>query len=220
MDEAAHEHGYLPLHRSEALTDGIFAVAMTLLVIELKLPDVDRLQSSRELAGALGALLPQAIAWLISFFVLALFWTAHHRVFSHVRRADTTLVWLNLIQLAFVSLMPFSCALIGEKGVLLAQVVYSSNMAMLAVTGLLIARHVLRHPELGSAPMPLAIYLGARLRIGVLIAISVVAVFLAWLVPWPGAGNMAFMLMAVITPISRRMEQRQLRASAPAGAGG
>jgi uncharacterized membrane protein len=214
MAEVGNEPGYLPLHRSEALTDGIYAVAMTLLVIDLKVADVGQLHDSRELAEALGALLPKATAWLISFFVLAFFWAGHHRVFSHVRRADSKLVWLNLIQLAFVSLMPFSCAVIGEKGLLLAQVVYSVNMAMLGLTALLILRHVHRHPALGPSPMPIANYHGARLRIGVLIAVSVVAVVLAWLVPWPGIGNTAFMLMAVITPISRRMEQRELRASA------
>jgi uncharacterized membrane protein len=215
-EPAAHERGYLPLHRSEALSDGIYAVAMTLLVIELKLPEAGHMGSSAEMADALLALAPKAEAWLISFFVLALFWTAHHRVFAYVRRADAKLVWLNLLQLAFVSLMPFSSALIGEKGVLLAQAVYSFNMAMLGVTGLLITRHVHRRPELGATPMPLANYRGSRLRIVGLIAISVVAVAIAWVVPWPGAGNMAFMLMAVITPISRRMEQRELAAGAGA----
>jgi uncharacterized membrane protein len=220
MDEsAAHERGYLPLHRSEALSDGIYAVAMTLLVIELKVPDAAHLRTSEELAEALLALGPKVEAWLISFFVLALFWTAHHRIFSHVRRADAKLVWLNLFQLAFVSLMPFSCALIGEKGVLLSQAVYSFNMAMLGVTALWITRHVHRHPELAPTPMPLATYRGSRLRIVGLIVISVVAVAIAAVVPWPGAGNMAFMLMAVLTPISRRMEQRALaREAGPAAA--
>lgn len=217
-DPSAHERGYLPLHRSEALTDGIYAVAMTLLVIELKVPEA-ALHTAAQMADALIALQAKAFAWLISFFVLAIFWTAHHRVFSHVRRADSKLVWLNLVQLAFVSLMPFSCALIGEKGVLLAQVVYSVNMTMLGITGLWIVRYVHRHPELGSEPMPLATYKGARLRIGGLILISVVAVALAAFVPWTGAGNMAFMLMAVISPISRRMEQREIgRETAAAGA--
>jgi uncharacterized membrane protein len=216
-DPSAHERGYLPLHRSEALTDGIYAVAMTLLVIELKVPEAAHLQSSAQMADALLELLPKAFAWLISFFVLAIFWTAHHRVFSHVRRADSKLVWLNLVQLAFVSLMPFSSALIGEKGVLLSQFIYSLNMTMLAITGLWIVRYVYRHHELGPEPMPRANYEGARLRIAGLILISVVAVALAAFVPLPGVGNMAFMLMAVISPISRRMEQRAIEREAGAG---
>lgn len=211
MSEADHDPNYFPIHRSEALTDGIFAVAMTLLVIELKLPDVHAIQSSDNLIDALAGLLPKAIAWLISFFVLAFFWAGHHRAFGYVRKADAKLVWLNLAQLAAVSLMPFSCALIGEKGGLLpAQVVYSSNMALLAVLALLISRHIQRHPALTPTPMPLARYKGARMRIVGLIVISVVAVVIAWLVPWPGGGNMAFMLMAVINPVSRALERREL----------
>ena len=80
MSDARHESGYLPINRSEALTDGIFAVAMTLLVIELKLPQHGLVHSAADLLAALFALLPKAIAWVLSFFVLALFWIGHHRV--------------------------------------------------------------------------------------------------------------------------------------------
>ena len=159
MSGAGHDEGFLPLHRSEALTDGIFAVAMTLLVIELKLPDNGALRSADELAGALGALIPKAISWALSFFVLALFWIGHHRAFAHVRSTDGRLVVLNLLQLACVSLMPFSSALSGEYGrALLSQVVFSINMALLGVTALLVLRYIHAHPELGPKPMSTAKY--------------------------------------------------------------
>jgi len=207
--DAAHEPGFLPLHRSEALTDGIFAVAMTLLVIELKLPDHGSVHSTDELANALAALVPKAISWALSFFVLALFWIGHHRVFAWVRRTDSQLVTLNLLQLAAVSLMPFSSALSGEwGGSMLSQVVFSTNMALLGVVAMLILRYVHTHPALGPMRMPEGHYLGARLRIGSVIAISVLAGVLAPLLPYPAMGNMAFMLMAVTSPISRRIERR------------
>lgn len=66
-------------HRLEALTDGIFAVAMTLLVIELKIPEMAHPRTEAQFLGALGHLIPKFIAWLISFFVLAIFWVSHHR---------------------------------------------------------------------------------------------------------------------------------------------
>lgn len=217
MSDTDHEPGYLPLQRSEALTDGIFAVAMTLLVIELKLPEHGAVHSAAELHAALIELLPKAMAWALSFFVLALFWVGHHRVFAHLRRADATLVRLNLLQLAAVSLMPFASALSGEFGALVAsQAIYSLNMAALGVTALLVLRHVHRHPELGHAPMARAHYLGARIRIGGLILISVVALAIAWIVPIPAMGNMAFMLMAVISPWSRRIERREAALAMPA----
>jgi len=218
MEEPAHDRGgLLPLHRSEALTDGIFAVAMTLLVIELKLPDHGSIHSADQLVDALAGLLPKAISWALSFFILALFWIGHHRVFATVRRADSRLVALNLLQLAVASLMPFSSALSGEYGnVLLSQVVFSINMALLGVTALLVLEYVHRHPELGAAPMPRSIYVGARLRIVGVIAISAVAVLLGAFLTIPAMGNIAFCLMAVISPLSRRIERRELRRAAPA----
>ncbi|MCE9659781.1 MAG: DUF1211 domain-containing protein [Burkholderiales bacterium] len=217
MSEAGQERGYLPLQRSEALTDGIFAVAMTLLVIELKLPDHGVVHSAEDLHAALVALLPKAIAWALSFFVLALFWIGHHRVFAHLRRADATLVRLNLLQLAAVSLMPFSSALSGEFGrLLVSQGFYSINMAALGVTAWLVLHHVYRHPELGQAPMSRGHFRGARLRIGGLILISALAFAISALVSIPAMGNMAFMLMAVISPWSRRIE-RKADAAMPEG---
>lgn len=210
MNEANTGHG-LSVHRSEALSDGIFAVAMTLLVIELKLPEHGLIHDPGELAQALANLLPKFIAWVISFFVLAFFWFGHHRAFSHVRRADGKLVALNIGQLAFASLMPFSCALIGEHGrELLSQIIYSINMSALAVMALLTSRYIHRHPESALMAMPQAAYRGARVRLIGLMLVSVVAVGINCVVP--AAGNIAFMLMALVMPLSRRVE----RASGPA----
>ncbi|MEO6895988.1 MAG: TMEM175 family protein [Caldimonas sp.] len=208
MSAAAHEQGFLPLHRIEALTDGIFAVAMTLLVIELKLPEHGNAASAAVLGEALVALLPKAVSWLLSFFVLALFWVGHHRTFAFVRHADAKLVVLNLIQLAAVSLMPFATALSGEfSSLYAAHVIFAINMAMLAVTALVVLRYVHRHPELGS-PMPRGLYAGARLRILGVVGISVLSALLGAVLPYPAMGNMAFMLMAVISPLSHRLERQ------------
>ena len=214
MSDARHEPGYLPLNRSEALTDGIFAVAMTLLVIELKLPEHGLVHSAADLNAALLALLPKAIAWVLSFFVLALFWIGHHRVFAYVRRADARLVALNLLELAAASLMPFSSALSGEfGGQLVSQIVYSTNMAALGITALLVLRHVRSHPELCTAPMPLGAYEGARMRILGVVLVSAVAVVITALVPIAAIGNTAFMLMALISHWSRRLERRHAPAA-------
>jgi len=209
----------LSVNRSEALSDGIYAVAMTLLVIDLKLPDVAALHATNDVVNGLVALLPKAVAWGTSFFVLSLFWLGHHRVFNQVRHVDGTLLLWNLIQLACVSLMPFSSALIGEAGdSLAAQVVYSTNMALLGITALVISRQVHRHPELTKSPVPAASYHGARIRVVGLIFVSIVAVLLAATVKRAGVGNYAFALMLVITPLSRALERRERTRAAVAGA--
>ena len=191
-------------HRIEALTDSIFAVAMTLLVIELRLPDN---QVPADLARGVAHLIPKFVAWIISFFVLGIFWFSHHRLFHYVRHVDETLVWLSILYLSLVSLMPFSSAITGEFApVLFSQIFYSGNMMLLAAVAWAISRHVDRHPGLQGEPMGPGFYRAARFRMVGLMSIAVVTVGIARLVP--GTGNVAFMLMWPISVVSRRIERR------------
>jgi uncharacterized membrane protein len=205
LPEAPQAPG-LSVHRLEALTDGIFAVAMTLLVIELKLPEHGAMQAGGGLVAALVHLLPRVMAWVISFLVLALFWLGHYRTFARVRRADGPLATLCLFELGFVSLMPFSSALVGEHGrENLSQIIYSINMLALAVLALMMARHIHSHPDPHFMAMPLAAYRGARVRLIGLMVISALAVGIQMLVPM--AGNSAFLLMPLVIALSRRVAQ-------------
>jgi uncharacterized membrane protein len=208
MSETHTEHS-LSIHRSEALADGIYAVAMTLLVIELKLPENPHLHSPAEVTQAVIDLWPKFYAWVMSFFVLAIFWMAHHRAHSYVRRADGPLITYTVFQLAFVSLMPFSSALLGEHSGFFPQCFYSINMALLAVFSLLSTQHIHAHPELTVTPMPRGVYNGVRIRIGGLIVVSATTIAIQWIIGngYYGIANIAFALMAVIVPLSHRAER-------------
>jgi hypothetical protein len=150
----------LSKHRLEALTDGVFAVAMTLLVIELKLPEDVAVHDQAELARGLVRLIPTFVAWIISFFVLAIFWFTQHRLFHFVRTIDGKLLSLNIVYLGLVSLIPFSCALTGKYARMpLSQWIYSSNMARPGPPGTAqLAVRVPPSPALGDAdphrPLP------------------------------------------------------------------
>lgn len=198
-------------HRLDALTDGIFAVAMTLLVIELKLPEGLHPERSLELLQALVNLIPKFIGWIISFLVLAMFWWGQSRALHFVKHVDGPLTMYNLLLLAFASFLPFVSAITGEMGGLLgAQIVYSSVMFLMAVSALQIWRYLYRHPELCDPPMPLGAYREARFRVSMLMVISVVAVLIARRVPH--AGNAAFMLMMPAGWISGMIRRRAERA--------
>lgn len=99
--------------RVEALTDGVFAVAMTLLVFEIKVPGLLREASASGLARKLVALWPNFVGYAISFFILAIYWVGHHNQFHFIRRTDRPFLWLNVVFLFFVTLIPFSAALIS-----------------------------------------------------------------------------------------------------------
>jgi uncharacterized membrane protein len=191
----------LSKHRLEALSDGIFAVAMTLLVIELKVPD-HGIRTSAALASAVLGQLPTFVAWAISFFVLAIFWTTHSRLFHFVGRVDEPMTWLMVAYLALVSLMPFSSALAGEyAGVSFAQIVYSAHMILLSTFSLLLVRYLCGHPELWAGEVPPRFYNGARFRTLSLMAIPINTAA-------PGFGSTAFILMFPLTRIGRRLERR------------
>ena len=196
-------------HRVEALTDGIYAVAMTLLVIELKVPDAHAIHTPHDLAQALADLVPKAVSWVISFFVLAIFWISHHRLFHYVRVVDSGLLWRNLYQLAFVSLMPFSAALIGEFGEMatIGQAFYNGNMVMLGILSLLKVHYLRRHPELTIRPMEAATYHAALLRISSLVAAGIGAIVIAEV--WGTSfATLVYLLMVPIGAFSRRLARK------------
>ena len=95
------------------LTDGVFAIALTLLAIELRLPEAAEHESRLVLLGRLLALWPRLLAFAQSFAILALYWSLHHRLCRHIRRADGPLVWLHLALLLTVSFQPFPTAVVG-----------------------------------------------------------------------------------------------------------
>jgi uncharacterized membrane protein len=118
--------------RLKALADGVFAIAMTLMVLQLGVPVAEGLSKETELLRELAKLWPEFLIYGLSFMILGVFWFMHHAVFSVVRMFDTTLVWLNILFLMFVSLIPFSTALAGKNGFMtVTAVVYGFNMLLI-----------------------------------------------------------------------------------------
>ncbi|MDQ3810472.1 MAG: TMEM175 family protein [Chloroflexota bacterium] len=102
------------LHRLLFLVDGVFAIALTLLAVELRLPEATAHAEGPELLTALLATWSRILGFATSFAVLAIFWSVHHRIFQLVRRLDSCLLWLSLLQLACIAFLPFPTAVIGE----------------------------------------------------------------------------------------------------------
>ena len=120
--------------RMEALTDGIFAIAMTLLVLELKVPDLPRSAGTSELLHKIGEEGPAFFSFLMSFVYCGLLWILHHLAMHFIRHLQIALVWLNMLFLMSISTMPFSCGLLGHflKN-RVAQEIYFGNMFVAAV---------------------------------------------------------------------------------------
>ena len=113
MSTPSH-HDRVQLDRLVFFSDAIFAIAITLLIIEVRVPEFHREVTELELANALLALIPQYIGFLISFFVIGRFWIGHHRAFGFLTKANDRIVWRNLLFLLSIAFMPFPTAVISH----------------------------------------------------------------------------------------------------------
>jgi uncharacterized membrane protein len=104
-----YERGHDPA-RVLALSDGVFAIVITLLVLEIHVPDLGNGESLR---AALREVRPSFVAFLISFVIVAIAWAGHRDLFSLIRRTDRVLVWLNILYLLPLSILPFGASLLA-----------------------------------------------------------------------------------------------------------
>jgi uncharacterized membrane protein len=135
--------------RVEALSDGVFAIVVTLLVLEIRVPHIDTHESLTELAGALWNLMPKFVSWVISFVTVCVIWLNHHRLFKLTARIDNGLFWWNANLLLWTSLIPFPTALMGDYPTnRLAVSFYGWVMFLMALGFVLMRRHLHRNPSL------------------------------------------------------------------------
>jgi uncharacterized membrane protein len=119
--------------RLEAFSDGVFAIAATLLVLELRVPS-----DTTDLGDALLRLWPAYAAYLVSFLTIGIIWVNHHTLLEHCRRVDRRFLYLNLMLLIAVGIVPFPTALVGqyilsEHGATAALIVYGLGAGLIAI---------------------------------------------------------------------------------------
>ena len=151
----------LEKNRLEALTDGIFAFAMTLLVTSLILPRSAFVTDTS--AQALVSLIPEFYHYIIAFFVLAAFWMAHHRQFSHLTHLNQVFVTMSIIGLFLVTMVPFSTSFIGDYADPLSSMVFEFNLLALGFIFTFQWFYATRNHRLVSKDVP-----PERVRIGLM----------------------------------------------------
>jgi len=98
------------------LSDGVFAIAITLLVLDIRVPDIPEGMVASELPATLLSLWPKYLGYVLSFAVISTFWIVHHSIFRPIREYDRGLLHLNFLFLMFVAFVPFPTSLLGEYG--------------------------------------------------------------------------------------------------------
>jgi uncharacterized membrane protein len=171
--------------RLEALSDGVFAIAMTLLVIEVRAPDPESIGSAADLWGALRQAMPTIAAFLLSFTVIFITWVNHHALIRSIPRTSATFLFANGFLLLTVAFIPFPTALLGEfiltDRAAPAVVLYNAVLVPQAVAWILITRSALRGGLARDVDGEAALRLRERNGYGAMALYSLLAIIALWL---------------------------------------
>ncbi len=200
---------YFTKSRVETFSDGIFAIIVTLLVLEIKVPHIENHGSVAELATALWRLAPKVIAWMISFFTVCVIWVNHHRIFEVMKNIDQTFFWLNANLLLWCSLIPFPTALMGDyPDNPLAVSSYGAVSFMMGIAFTLIRVYMWRNPNITLMTRE-ELWLGVRNVIFFGPTPYLVGIICAWFYPVIAFGLYAFVTLYYIFPRSTALEKHK-----------
>lgn len=152
------------LERIIFFSDAVFAIAITLLALEIRLPSLPAQATNAQLLAALGALGPRYLSYAISFLVIGLLWLGHHRAFRHVHQYSNRLIFLNILFLLVIGFLPFPTVVIGEFGNAVGTIFYAAAMAAAGLLLALLGRylgaegHFLWMPAVFLLSIPLALW--------------------------------------------------------------
>lgn len=165
--------------RLEAFTDGVFAIVVTLLVLDIKLPEGT---TSQNLHAHLVHILPALGTYALSFTIVGMYWIAHHLAARMFRSIDTRVMWLNILFLLFVGLIPFSASLLSKFTLnTWAITIYGINILLINLAGWLVIHYLYRHQQLAEGEFTshmFTVHAHQYLKVGLLYALGVIASFI------------------------------------------
>jgi uncharacterized membrane protein len=149
-------------NRLENFSDGVFAIAATLLILNVKIPDTQYIDNNH-LNRILLLRLPHLLTFGFSFLVVGVFWVSHHRIFSFVKVLDSTLLWLNILYLLFIAVIPFSASILSENPYLpTAILLYTITLLIIALMHFWLLEYMLKNKHLKHDLLTKDIYKSAQ----------------------------------------------------------
>ena len=137
---------YSDTNRLEMFSDGVFAIVITLLVLEIRVPEIANSVTRSEFVYELGQLLPKFSAFVLSFAIIYIIWMNHHQTFGMIVKSNRTLMLLNGLILFFTVLVPFPTALVGKYPFQpVASITYGAVMAFLSISNLILYWYVTKN---------------------------------------------------------------------------
>jgi uncharacterized membrane protein len=195
------------LDRIVNFSDGVFAIVITLLVLDIRVPEIPADLVSQELPSRIIALEPKFLSYVISFLVIAIYWQAHHRVFRPIRSYDSTLLWLNFLFLMAISFLPFPTSLLGEYSEeQLSVVIYAATAAVASLLLVSISWYATADHRLVSSDLDDEAERTQRMQglaVPVVFVLSIGISFFS-----PRAAMYSWLLLSITDPLVRRIWSR------------
>jgi uncharacterized membrane protein len=190
--------------RVENLADGVFAIAMTLLVLEVHVPELPDPVTGAALLAALKLILPHLAGFGVGFVILGTLWLGHHNQFRYIQRADRMLAWLNIFYLLCIAFLPFATAFIARYPLQpLALAIYGVTLLLSGVILLAHWNHAVSHGLVGDEVTPeVAELVRERMSMGMVVYLlaTIVGAFL------PKAGLVLFAAMPILYMLPGRVD--------------
>jgi len=214
MDKTEPDTG-LSFERVVFFSDAVFAIVITLLVLELKVPHLTE-HNEPALRGALIDLLPRVAGFVISFLIIGLMWIEHHRIFRYIADYDAGLLWRNLFLLLCVSFVPFPTALFSENfWSRTAFILYTASFGAVATVKFFIWRHATKAQLLKPNVTPAMQRRIARRSLAVPLACAA-AILLSFISIW--LAPISFMLIPLLARLLDPTSKTKTEAAAEAAA--
>lgn len=188
--------------RLEAFGDAIIAIIITIMVLEFRVPESPEL-------SALLPLIPQFLAYLLSFIFLAIYWNNHHHLFHAVERVNGAVLWANLHLMFWLSLIPFTTAWLSEAGLYPGPVaLYGLVLLLAGIAHFILVRTLI---VLHSKHSSFAAAVGRNLKGKLSLVLYVIGLPLSWLIP--ALALFFYLLVAIMWFVPDRRFEKAIRSS-------
>lgn len=187
--------------RLEMFVDGVFAIAITILVLELQVPALQ--YSNLAVFHYIAEIIPEIFGYFLSFFLLAVFLNTHHRQFRFIKETNANFWWANILLLSFISMVPFSTSLLtGFGGILTAVIFFNLNMLLAGLSLVIIWKYAQKANLIKEDTEPETINFINK-RNWAIPVIAILAILVAFVSP--NLSNLAYLLLFAIIPIFNRL---------------
>jgi len=192
------------VERLTFFSDAVFAIAMTLLVVDIKVPEPEA-STDEAWLQALGNLIPHFVGFVLTFYVVGALWAAHHRTFGRLGHYDPSIVWPNLTLLMVVAFIPFPTALMSTHFTdRVPQMVYAFTLVVAGLCQYRLVKRALRAPYLYRDVTEEDVAVATRRSLG-MPCMAVLAIVVAiW---WPALSNLPLMATPFFVMLLARMKK-------------